>query len=321
MSDVRLRRILRRLRRALLRRPIALQLDRARRTPRSPQKWTARQRLMVCTAVASGAFALVTYVWRVLDAASRATQAAAVEALEQRLRESRAKLARLPQLRQSAPTQPASSPAAVRSASDDLRAVADLAARTGVTLHALVPASAATATATAARGRKRGAAHQVLRVDGQADFAGLYAFLGGLSTLPMLVVPEVLEIKSEKGALTLGATLDLFDRPIARAASANDVEPIAAAAAVAQARRPLADPFAASTSGADAGASAGRLVGVVRDGRRALALFEPASGLQAVAVVPGQSLGRDRLVAIDADGVTLANAGTTRRVRLAEGER
>lgn len=319
MSDVRLRRIVRRLRRELLRRPVALQLDRARRTPRSPQKWTARQRLMVCTAVASGAFALVTYVWRVLDAASRATQAAAVEALEQRLRESRAKLAQLPQLRQSMPAPPAPSHAAVRSASDDLRAVADLAARTGVTLHALVPASAA--TATAARGRKRGTAHHVLRVDGQADFAGLYAFLGGLSTLPMLVVPEVLEIESEKGALTLGATLDLFDRPIARAASANDVEPIAAAAAVAQARRPLADPFAASTSGADAGASAGRLVGVVRDGRRALALFEPASGLQAVAVVPGQSLGRDRLVAIDADGVTLANAGTTRRVVLAEGER
>ena len=317
MSDVRLRRIVRRLRRALLRRPVALQLDRARRTPRSPQKWTARQRLMVCTAVASGAFALVTYVWRVLDAASRATQAAAVEALEQRLRESRAKLAQLPQLRQSMPAPPAPSHVAVRSASDDLRAVADLAARTGVTLHALVPASAA----TAARGRKRGTAHHVLRVDGQADFAGLYAFLGGLSTLPMLVVPEVLEIESEKGGLTLGATLDLFDRPIALAASANDVEPIAAAAAVAQARRPLADPFSASTSGADADASAGRLVGVVRDGRRALALFEPASGLQAVAAVPGQALGRDRLVAIDADGVTLANAGTTRRVVLAEGER
>lgn len=320
MSDVRLRRIVRWLRRVLLRRPVALQFDRSGRTPRSPpQKWTARRRLMVCTAVASGSFALVTYVWRVLDAAGRATQAAAVEALEQRLRESRAKLARLPQLRQSAPARLAPLRGPVRSASDDLRAVADLAAHTGVTLHALVPASAA--TASAARDRKRGTAHHVLRVDGQADFAGLYAFLGGLSTLPMLVVPEVLEIKSEKGALMLGATFDIFDRPTAGAVPANEIEPFAVEAAVAQASPPLADPFAGGTSGADAGASAGRLVGVVRDGRRALALFEPASGQQAVAAVPGQALGRDRLVAVDADGVTLANAGTTRRVVLAEGER
>lgn len=318
MSGARLRRALRRLRRVLLRRPVALQFDRIGRTPRSPpQKWTARRRLMVCTAVASGSFALATYVWRVLDAASRATDAAAVEALEQRLRESRAKVARLPQLREAARAQPGQLHAAARSASDDWRAVADLASHTGVTLHALVPASAATAS----RGRKSGAARHVLRVDGQADFAGLYAFLGGLSTLPMLVVPEALEIKSEKGALVLGATLDVFDRPIARAASAIDNRAFVADAPVAQARRPLADPFEGGASGADAGVSVGRLVGVVRDGRRALALFEPASGLQAVAAVPGQALGRDRLVAIDADGVTLANAGATRRVVLAEGER
>ena len=67
--------------------------------------------------------------------------------------------------------------------------------------------------------------------------------------------------------------------------------------------------------------SVGRLVGVVQDGRRALALFEPASGLEAVAAVPGQVVGPDRLVGIDAMGVTLANAAGTRRIMLSEGER
>lgn len=315
MNGRRLRQTLRRMCRRFRRRPVVLRFDRGTRAVRSaPRKWTPRRRFMVCTAVASASFALVTYVWRVLDAGTRATNAAAVEALEQRLRENRAKVERLPRLRQTVRVQPAQAPAVARSASGDWRAVADLASRTGVTLHALLPASAGAAT----RGRGGTAARKVLRVDGRADFAGLYAFLGGLSTLPMLVVPEALEIKPENGALALSATLGVFDLSAAQAAS----ETAAAVGAVSgQASPRLADPFAGGVAGADAGASVGRLVGVVQDSRGALALFEAASGLQAVAAVPGQALGPERLVAIDMTGVTLANAGATRRVMLSEGER
>lgn len=324
MNGRRLRQTLRRMCRRFRRRPVVLRFDRGTRAVRSaPRKWTPRRRFMVCTAVASASFALVTYVWRVLDAGTRATNAAAVEALEQRLRENRAKVERLPRLRQTVRVQPAQAPAVARSASGDWRAVADLASRTGVTLHALLPASAGAAT----RGRGGTAARKVLRVDGRADFAGLYAFLGGLSTLPMLVVPEALEIKPESGALALSATLGVFDLSAAQAASAVDWRALASETAAAvgagsgQASRRLADPFAGGVAGADAGASVGRLVGVVQDSRGALALFEAASGLQAVAAVPGQALGPERLVAIDMTGVTLANAGATRRVMLSEGER
>ncbi|MGN6651937.1 hypothetical protein, partial [Trinickia sp.] len=303
--------------------PVVLQFDRGVRTPRSaPQKWTAARRFMVCTALASGAFALVTYTWRVLDAGSRATDAAAVEVLELRLRESRTKVASLPQLRDTVRAQPAPGRMATRPASGDWHAVADLASRAGVTLHALSPASAA----TGARGRNEKAARNTLRIDGRGDFAGLHAFLDGLSTLPMLVVPEALEVKPENGALALSATLDVFDLSPARAASVAEARAFtagvaAADAAVAQAAGRMADPFEDGAAGADAGASVGRLVGVVRDGRSALALFEPASGLRIVTAVQGQALGQERVVAIDAAGVTLASAGATRRVMFAEGER
>ncbi|RDU95546.1 hypothetical protein [Trinickia dinghuensis] len=264
---------------------------------------------MVCTAIASAAFALVTYAWRVIDAGDRAAREAAIDALERRLRESRDKLARLPRLREAARLQPAQPGAAIRPAGGDWRAVADLASRAGVTLRSLAPASAAAAS------RVRGRVHaaRALRVDGQADFSGLYAFLSGLSTLPMLVVPQAVDIQRDKGTLVFGATLDVFDLPPAQA------EP--AIHAPAQAGGDIADPFGGGGAQSQLDAAVGRLVGVVHDSRRALALFEAASGPRSVVAAPGQMLGADRLVGIDAAGVTLVSRAGTRRVPLSEGGR
>ncbi len=273
---------------------------------------------MVCTAVASGSFTLATYAWRFIEADARAASEAAIDALEQRLRASRDKLARLPQLREASRAQSAQERLAPRSTGGGWHAIADLASRTGVTLRALTPASSA---ASAAQARTDKLAGRTFQVDGRADFSGLYAFLSGLSTLPIFVVPEAVDIKKDKGLLAFGATLGVFDMPPPRAESASHARTAAPIAAASDARRLIADPFGEGEMGAQASASVGRLVGIVRDERRALALFEAASGPLAVAAVPGQTLGADRLVRIDAKSVTLASRTGTRRIVLSEDER
>jgi len=264
---------------------------------------------MVCTAVASGSFALVTYAWRAFDAERRATDASALEALELRLQEGRAKIARLPQMRRSANEQSSAAREPTRSIGAEWHAVAELASRAGISLRTLAPASAPAGKAS--RATKTSGAARTWRVDGLADFAGVYAFFMGLSSLPMLVVPEAVDIKHDKGSLALGATLGVYDAP-----------PLAASkSTLAQASRPIADPFAGDRPALRSAVSAGRLVGIVRDRQRAVALFEAASGADVVAAVPGQTVGAERLVAIDAMGATLAGNGQTRRVAISRDER
>jgi hypothetical protein len=273
---------------------------------------------MVCTAVASGAFTLATYAWRSIQADDRATREAAIDALEQRLRGSREKLARLPRLREASRGQPAQQRAALRSRGGDWRAVADLASRAGVTLRSLTPVSSSHAQvqAQAAQARAGNSAGRAMRLEGRADFAGLYAFFNGLSSLPILVVPEALDIKKDKGSLAFGATLNAFDMPPPRAETATHARTAAPTGARSGAGRPIADPFGEGQVAARPSASVGRLLGIVHDGRRALALFEAASGPQVLAAVPGQTLGADRLIGIDARGVTLAGRTGTRRISL-----
>jgi hypothetical protein len=265
---------------------------------------------MACTALASGSFALVTYAWRAFDTERRAAEASALEALELRLQRSRAKVARLPDMRQSVRylnEQPAAAREPTRAIGAEWQAVAELASEAGVSLRTLAPAQAGKAS----RATKTSGAARTLRVDGQADFSALYAFFMGLSSLPMLVVPEAVDIKHDKGSVAFGATLGIFDMP----------PPAAAKSMLGQPSRPIVDPFTGAEPAMRFASSPGRLVGIVRDGGRALALFEAASGADVVAAVPGQTVGADRLVAIDSMGVTFASNGRTRRVAMSGDQR
>lgn len=261
---------------------------------------------MVCVALASGAFALVTYVCRELEADSRAERASATEALARQLRESRAKLARLPRLRETAQARSEATSAAAPPAAGAGYVLADLAARTGVMLRSLEPASKG-----GAPGAARGPVGRTLRIDALTDFAGLDAFLSGLAALPMLVVPHAVSVKREASALAFGATLEVFDT-LPSSGSEPDVSP-------GEGSRLRADPFGLRHAGSP-GRAIGRLLGFVADGRRALALFEAAgaSGAQAITAAPGQALGEERIVHVDALGVTLAGRDGIRRIALPE---
>lgn len=272
------------------------------------QKWSVRRRLMACVAIAAGTFVLVTSIWRAFDLGGRATNAAAIDALEQRLRESRTKLDGLPQLREQARARTGPAPTTDRSPGGDWRAIAGLAARTGVTLRALSPASGSGASAsTSARNAKPTA--RALHIDGRADFSSLYAFFQELSALPMLAVPEAVSVRREADALAFAATLNVFNTlPAAPAGAANGNHK----------GRQLTDPFRIGETGQHADASAARLVGIMHDSARSLALLEGASGAQGTVAVPGQMLGTERIVGIGAFGVTLASQGGTRRIALRE---
>ncbi len=304
-----------RIRRLLARPRTGLRLAGAVASLRSPlQKWSVRRRLMACVAIAAGAFVLITSIWRAFDVGGRATSAAAIAALEQRLRESRTKLEQLPRLREDARARMGPAPTADRSPGGDWRAITGLAARTGVTLRALGPASAPAASASA---RNAKSAARALRIDGRADFAGLYGFFRALSALPMLVVPEAVSVTREADALAFAATLNVFDALPTAPASFTYAQAAPDGAADDKARA-LADPFAIGKTGRQPDLSAARLVGLVHDGARSLALFEGASGAQTTVAVPGQMLGTERIVHIGGFGVTLASQGGTRRIALPE---
>lgn len=279
-------------------------------------RWNLARRLMACVALATLAFALAAYACRTLDLGGRATSTAAIDALEQRLRDGRARVAQLPQLRRSFDSgRQAPTDSTGRTAGREWRTVADLASRTGVTLRTLEPAPEA-AMPTSGRGK---ASQRALRLDGRADFISLHAFLQGLSTLPMLVVPTAVSVKRESDALSFAATLDIFDALPARVASASYGR-AASGAALGDKQRPSIDPFGVARVDAQGRASTARLAGFMLDGSHSLALFE-GGGVPAAVVEPGQTLGAERVVRIDLHGVTLASRDGARRALLPEDAR
>ncbi len=276
------------------------------------QRWSVKRRLMACTALAAVAFALASFACRALDA-GRATGATAIDALERQLREGRARLARMPVL-QAASLAHAVVPSN-RSAGGEVPALAELAAKTGVTLRLLEPASQAS---PARDGGDR--AGRALRIDGRSDFAGLYAFLEGLSALPAWVVPQTLTIKREQGALAFAGTLSVFDVSPARP-RAHYARAAPRVGTDGGERQPPADPFGVAQADSASDLAGAHLVGFVQDGERSLALIEGASGTQAAVVGPGQSLGAERVVGIDSRGVTLASRHGVRRISLQDDRR
>lgn len=297
------------IRRRCMRLPAARPSTRRGGLLRAPaQRWSVTRRLMACTALAAVAFALASFACRTLDG-GRATGAAAIDALERQLREGRARLARMPDLQAASLTHAGVPPN--RSAGGELPALAELAAKTGVTLRMLEPASQA--------GSAGGGGDRALRVDGRSDFAGLYAFLEGLSALPVWVVPQTLTIKREQGALAFAGTLSVFD-----VSSARPRAQYARAASVGTGggkRQPPADPFRVAQADSVSGLAGARLVGFVQDGQRSLALLEGASGTQAAVVGPGQSLGAEQVLGIDSRGVTLESRHGVRRISLQDDDR
>ncbi|PTB18198.1 hypothetical protein C9I57_23700 [Trinickia symbiotica] len=274
-----------------------------------PERWSGKHRLLAYVALAATAFALGAHGWRAVGVGATAGSGAALADLERRVEEARAALERLPAMKKAAIESDASRDTASRSPTAMWQAISSLAQRSGMTLGALEPGAVGSDGIRAAR---------AVRVAAHGDFASLLAFMRALPDLPALAVPVALQLEPAQHGLAIDATLQVYD--------ALPGDSLADEAAIAEAVKadsgpgPFADPFAAAPGAREgAGATEIRLVGLMHEQARAHGLALLATADSVAIYWPGQTIGTEQVVSIDARGVTLAS-GEQRRVMKLERE-
>jgi hypothetical protein len=273
--------------------------------------WSLRRRWLAALLIGVLVFGLGAHGWIVADLSGVEASRVALAAGVQRLAKARRSLAQLPLLRRAATGRPVVAPAASWSSADDVRIVSELAAENRVALLALEPGAAS------GEGIER---MRPLQLTAHTDFVHLMAFLHGLSDLPVLIVPVDVTVKQEATALSVSAKLRVFSA--LRPAPSNDAAHAfddASLDADDDEDIVFFDPFAhpqMQAAGELPELSQLRLVGVLRDRTRGLALLDTPDG--ATTVASGQQLGAERVTRLDALGITLAKGGTTRTLALAE---
>ncbi|SDQ91368.1 Tfp pilus assembly protein PilO [Paraburkholderia fungorum] len=275
------------------------------------EAWSRRRRWLTALAIAALVFGAGAYGSVVADLSSIEASRVALAASKQRLADASRSLTQLPKLRRAFAAMPAEPSRAPWSSADDVRVVSELAAQNSVSLQAVAPGAPTSANADGGR---------PLQITAHTDFVHLMAFMRGLSDLPVLIVPVDLTVKQDAASLSVSATLRVFNalRPAVSATStdafndasldSDDDEDIV-----------FFDPFShpQMQAGDDLPDSSSlRVVGLLRDLTRGLALLDTQDG--STTVTSGQQVGAERVTRIDADGVTLANGGTTRTLALAE---
>ena len=267
-----------------------------------PEAWSGRRRFAFAFLVALAVFLAGTQAWQRADLGGAQLSRTRLEQARRNLVEARQAATRLPALRLAAANAPALRDATNWTSADDLHAVSQLAGKHGVELLTLEPQSLTGTGITAMR---------PLRLTARADFAEWLGFLRGLSDLPTLVVPGDVTIKRQRDMLTVNATLDTF--PALRPAFARR-----AGESTADADEDFLffDPFSPVSSPLATEDASLRLVGLLRDSLRGLALVETSGGVAAVTV--GDRLGVEQVTRIDSPGVGLAGNGRTRTLTFAE---
>ncbi|HEX3381416.1 MAG TPA: hypothetical protein VHU21_16685 [Paraburkholderia sp.] len=277
------------------------------------ETWSRRRRCCVAATLAVLVFGLGTYGWNTADLTGLETSRAALAASTQRLADARRALAQLPSLRRAAAALPATASASVSwNSADDVRIVSELATQNGVALLALEPGAAN------GEGVER---MRALQLTARTDFIHLMAFFHGLARLPVLIVPADVTVKQDGKGLAVAATLQVYDalRPAPETQPVSDDASPDADEADGDEELVFFDPFAQpqiSASGEAGDTTQLRLVGLLRDRSRGLALLDTPDGTTTVAA--GQQLGVERVTQLDALGITLANGGASRTLTLME---
>ena len=271
------------------------------------EAWSVRRRWAVASCIAVAAFVIGANAWLATDMSGVQASREMLSAAQRKLGEAEAAVAQLPGLRQAASDAPM--PLNWTSA-DDIRVISQLAARNDVTLLVIEPGVVTGSGLDAMR---------PLHITAQADFDHVVDFWEGLASLPVLVVPEEVMLKRQGEALSINATLHSF----------SAVHPVRNAAHRTVRDDPDAfdpdeeivfyDPFqpAAFASALENASSSMRLVGLLADRLRGLALIE--TGDNAETLEPGQRWGDERVAHVDARALTLAKRdGSVYSLTLAE---
>lgn len=281
--------------------------------------WSPRRRWAIALLIALVVFSLGAHGWIVADLGRLAASRAALLASADHLADARRALAQLPSLRREAAASDAT-PAAIATASraskqwtsaDDVRVVSELAAQNGVALLAVEPGAASGTGAQSER---------PLQLAARTDFIHLMSFMRGLVELPVLMVPVDVVIKRDGSALSVSAALRVYSglRP---APASLTTQELADASLDSDDEEDVVffDPFSPAQMQATIdlpGQPQLRLVGLLHDRARGLALFDTPDG--ATTVASGQQIGDERVTRFDTFGITLAKGAATRTLDLAE---
>ncbi len=273
--------------------------------------WSRRRHWLAVLLIAVLVFGAGAYGWVVADLSGVEASRVALATSTKRHADASRSLAQLPTLRRASAAMPVQPSQATWSSADDVRIVSELAAQNGVALQAVAPGAPASATADGGR---------PLQITAHTDFVHLMAFMRGLTDLPVLIVPVDVTVKQDAVSLSMSATLRVFSalRPVPSSTStdtfddasldSDDDEDIV-----------FFDPFSRPQMLAGDGladSSSLRLVGLLRDLTRGLALLDTPDG--STTLTAGEQIGAERVTKIDAHGVTLANGEKTRMLALAE---
>jgi Tfp pilus assembly protein PilO len=271
------------------------------------EAWSVRRRWLVASCVAVAAFALGANGWLAADMSGVQASHESLSAAQRQLREAEAAVAQLPALRKAASVTRMPSN---WTAADDIRVISQLASRSEMTLLSIEPGAVAGSGLDAMR---------PLRVTARADFDHAADFFEALASLPVLVVPADVTLKRQGEGLSVNATLHSFGvihpmQHVARRSLHNDPDAFDPDEEIA-----FYDPFqpASIASALEGGASPMRLVGLLADRMRGLALIESAEG--GTTLEAGQQWGGERVTHVDARALTLAKRdGSAYSLTLAE---
>jgi Tfp pilus assembly protein PilO len=264
-----------------------------------PEEWSRHRTVSVALVLALLAFVLGARAWRISDASQLEASRVAWTAAQARSQEAGRIAAGLPDLRSRAasgqlkPEQ--------WGAADAWRAIADLAAQSGLRETSIEPATRKAVDPKASSPIPE----RALRLRAEGTFEEIRRFLEGIAGLPRLVVPESVQIRRQTGALVVDATLRVFET----------LPPIALATEAPRANAFIVDPFGS----ADAGGRGADLllVGTLVGPRRAMALLQ--SGTDVDGFAPGQKIGAERLGRVVPREVELArDNGLSRKLTIAE---
>lgn len=274
--------------------------------------WSRRRRWAVALLIAALVFALGAHGWVVADFGGIEASRTALDAATRHLADARHAVTQLPALRREVAAQPGGPLSASWTSADDVRIVSELAAQNSVSLLSIDPGAAGGSGAESMR---------PIQLTAHTDFVHLMAFLRGLSDLPVLLVPVDVTVNREAASLAVRATLQVFSalKPVPSTVAADafaddgldldDEEDVV-----------FFDPFLLpqmlASGEPQPDASQLRLVGLLHDRTRGLALLDTPDG--ATTVVSGQQLGTERVTRLDALSITLANGGAMRTLALTE---
>lgn len=258
--------------------------------------WSRRRTALTAVGFGALVFVLGAQMWRESGINGIDASRSALDDTQRRVQRTGSIVSALPALRaRFAHDQQAS---ARWTSADALQSIPTLAARHGLRVGAIEPASGKGGATDGERTLK-------LRADG--TFGEARGFLDALGSLPRLVVAEAVQLKRGPNSLALEATLRVF-------------ETLPAVARVVETDRrdvSVVDPF--GKKGAPAFGTAGEmlLVGTLIGRQHAMALVKTVSGIDGF--TPGQMIGDERLDEVKPRSIDLARGdGQLRTVAFAE---